>query len=132
MRSSAAASRTAGPSGLSVNGDRVDVERNTFVGCPLLVVGTGSEIERNDATNARGRRHRRPRHKGQGQPQLRGATTPAAASSCSSPGARVARNTANDNGEWGIKGVLGTIDGGRNHARGNAEPAQCLNVTCRP
>ena len=47
------------------------------------------------------------------------------------PGARVTRNTTNDNGEWGIKGVLGTIDGGRNRAHGNAEPAQCLNVICR-
>ena len=36
------------------------------------------------------------------------------------PGAYVARNTANDNGEWGINGVLGTIDGGGNRASGNA------------
>ena len=48
------------------------------------------------------------------------------------PGAYVARNTANDNGEWGIEGVPGTIDGGGNRASGNAQPAQCLNVVCSP
>jgi parallel beta-helix repeat protein len=47
-------------------------------------------------------------------------------------GALVARNTANDNGRWGIEGAAGTIDGGGNHARGNGQAGQCLNVACSP
>ncbi len=120
-----------GSSGLSVHGDRVDVERNAFVGCALVVVGTGSEIERNDVTNTA--------EVGIGVSDTKARVSRNYAANNSStgielfePGARVSRNTANDNGDWGIKAVLGTIDGGRNHARGNAQPAQCLNVTCRP
>ena len=123
--------KDCGSSGLNVNGDRVDIERNTFVGCPLLVVGTGSEIERNSATNGAyvgiGIRDTKAKVS-----RNYAANNLASGIELFEPGARVARNTTNDNGEWGIKGVLGTIDGGRNHAHGNAEPAQCLNVTCRP
>jgi hypothetical protein len=120
-----------GPSGLTVYGDRVDIERNTFVACPLVIVGTGSEIERNNAmssadvgigvhdTKARVSRNNASNNSGTGIRLFE-------------PGAYVARNTANDNGEWGISGVLGTIDGGRNRASGNAEPGQCLNVICAP
>lgn len=48
------------------------------------------------------------------------------------PGTIVRRNTANDNAELGINAVAGVIDGGRNHASGNGNPLQCVNVVCRP
>jgi hypothetical protein len=41
------------------------------------------------------------------------------------------KNTANDNGDLGIEAVPGVIDGGGNRARGNGNPAQCLNVSCK-
>jgi hypothetical protein len=48
-----------------------------------------------------------------------------------SPGVVVRRNRADYNGEWGINAVPGVVDGGKNRARGNGDPAQCLNVACR-
>ena len=39
-------------------------------------------------------------------------------------------NVANDNGTYGIEAVTGVIDGGRNRASGNGNPAQCLNIVC--
>ena len=48
-----------------------------------------------------------------------------------STGVTVAKNTANFNADLGIEGVPGVIDGGGNKARGNGNPAQCLNVTCK-
>lgn len=42
----------------------------------------------------------------------------------------ITRNTANDNGNWGINAVPGVIDGGGNKARGNGVPAQCTGVVC--
>jgi hypothetical protein len=33
--------------------------------------------------------------------------------------------------DLGIAAVPGVTDGGRNRARGNGNPAQCLNVACR-
>ena len=121
--------RDCGSSALEVHGADVEIERNTLVGCPVFVVGTGTEIERNDVSlssdlgigvfdsEARVTRNNASNNSGSGIQLFE-------------PGAYVARNTANDNGEWGINGVLGTIDGGRNRASGNAEPAQCLNVIC--
>jgi hypothetical protein len=47
------------------------------------------------------------------------------------PGTLVRDNVANDNGGWGIYAVDGVIDGGRNVASGNGEPAQCFNIICR-
>jgi nitrous oxidase accessory protein NosD len=41
------------------------------------------------------------------------------------------RNTANDNGDFGIEAVPGVTDGGENKASGNGNPLQCLNVFCR-
>jgi parallel beta-helix repeat protein len=41
------------------------------------------------------------------------------------------RNTANDNGDFGIEAIPGVTDGGGNKARGNGNPAQCLNVRCK-
>ncbi len=116
-------------SGLSVQGDGAEVERNRFTGCPLFVTGSGSVIDRNDVTQSA--------DVGIGVFDPRAVVTRnyAAGNSgtgieLSEPGAYVARNTANDNGDWGIEGVPGTIDGGGNRASGNAQPAQCLNVTC--
>jgi Right handed beta helix region len=48
------------------------------------------------------------------------------------PGTRIAHNTANDNGDLGIEAVSGVIDGGGNHASGNGNLLQCLNVVCGP
>ena len=39
-------------------------------------------------------------------------------------------NTTNRNANHGIDAVAGTLDGGRNHASGNAIPPQCRNVVC--
>jgi parallel beta-helix repeat protein len=47
-------------------------------------------------------------------------------------GTRIAHNRANDNGDLGIEAVPGVIDGGDNHASGNGNPLQCLNVVCTP
>jgi parallel beta-helix repeat protein len=41
------------------------------------------------------------------------------------------RNTANHNHDLGIEAVPGVIDGGGNHAAGNGNPAQCINVACK-
>jgi hypothetical protein len=121
--------RDCGSSALEVHGVDVEIERNTLRGCPLFVVGSGTEIERNDVSlssdvgigvfdgDARVTRNNASNNSGTGIQLFE-------------PGAYVARNSTNDNGEWGIHGVLGTIDGGRNRASGNAEPAQCLNVIC--
>jgi hypothetical protein len=121
--------RNCGSSALEVHGTDVEIERNTLVGCPVFVVGTGTEIERNDVSNSS--------DVGIGvfDPQARVTRNNASNNSGTGiqlfePGAYVSRNTADDNGEWGIAGVLGTVDGGGNRAHGNAEPAQCLNVAC--
>ena len=42
----------------------------------------------------------------------------------------ITRNVAVHNGDLGIETVPGTIDGGNNHAAGNGNPLQCLNITC--
>jgi parallel beta-helix repeat protein len=44
--------------------------------------------------------------------------------------ALVKRNTANNNGGFGINAPFGAIDGGGNKAFGNVEPAQCAGVVC--
>lgn len=43
----------------------------------------------------------------------------------------VTRNVAVHNGDLGIEAVPGTIDGGGNHAAGNGNALQCLNIVCR-
>ena len=45
--------------------------------------------------------------------------------------ATITRNTANFNADLGIEAVAGVTDGGGNKARGNGNPAQCLDVSCR-
>ena len=47
------------------------------------------------------------------------------------PSTTLTKNTANFNGDLGIEAVPGVIDGGGNKARGNGNPAQCLNVSCK-
>jgi parallel beta-helix repeat protein len=42
----------------------------------------------------------------------------------------VTRNVANHNGDFGIEALPGVIDGGGNHAAGNGNPLECLNVSC--
>lgn len=48
------------------------------------------------------------------------------------PGTTVRRNGAFDNGNYGIFGPVGTVDGGENIASGNGDGTnpQCVNVTC--
>ena len=46
-------------------------------------------------------------------------------------GTTVTRNLAYRNGDLGIFGEEGVIDGGGNRAFGNGNPVQCLNVACR-
>lgn len=45
-------------------------------------------------------------------------------------GHTVTANIANSNDGWGIYAHEDTVDGGQNHASGNAEPAQCFNIVC--
>ena len=40
------------------------------------------------------------------------------------------RNRTVRNADLGIRAVKGVIDGGGNRASGNADPRQCVNVTC--
>jgi hypothetical protein len=47
------------------------------------------------------------------------------------PGTLIRGNTADDNADLGIEAVAGVIDGGHNHASGNGNPLQCVNVRCR-
>jgi parallel beta-helix repeat protein len=47
------------------------------------------------------------------------------------PSTTLTANRANGNFDLGIEAVPGVTDGGRNRARGNGNPAQCLNVRCR-
>jgi large repetitive protein len=42
----------------------------------------------------------------------------------------VVRNRADRNRDLGIAAVQGVIDGGGNHAFGNGNPAECLNIAC--
>jgi parallel beta-helix repeat protein len=48
-----------------------------------------------------------------------------------SSSATITRNTADDNADLGIEAEPGVTDGGGNRARGNGNPVQCLNVSCR-
>ena len=48
-----------------------------------------------------------------------------------SPGATVTGNDADRNGDLGIEAVIGVVDGGANAASRNANPLQCVNVSCR-
>jgi len=48
-----------------------------------------------------------------------------------SPATTISRNTANHNANLGIEAVPGVVDGGKNKARGNGNPAQCTNVVCK-
>jgi hypothetical protein len=43
----------------------------------------------------------------------------------------VTGNDADRNGELGIDAVIGVVDGGANTASRNANPLQCVNVSCR-
>ena len=47
------------------------------------------------------------------------------------PAATVLRNTARRNVDLGIEAVPGVVDGGKNRAAGNGNPAQCVGVSCR-
>jgi parallel beta-helix repeat protein len=46
-------------------------------------------------------------------------------------GTTVTRNIASANHDLGISAVRGVIDGGRNRAAGNGNPAQCTNIICQ-
>lgn len=46
------------------------------------------------------------------------------------PANTVSGNVALRNRVFGIEAVLGVIDGGGNHAFGNGNPAQCINIAC--
>jgi parallel beta-helix repeat protein len=48
-----------------------------------------------------------------------------------SPSTTLTKNTANDNADLGIEAVPGVTDGGGNKVRGNGNPAQCVNVSCK-
>lgn len=49
---------------------------------------------------------------------------------CAPGQATLTRNIANRNGDLGIEADAGVDDGGRNVARGNENPAQCVGVAC--
>ncbi len=50
----------------------------------------------------------------------------------SQAGLTIVGNSANFNGNLGINASAGVTDGGDNHARGNGNPTQCVNVVCEP
>ena len=45
-------------------------------------------------------------------------------------GTTLTGNVAVHNHDLGIEAVPGVVDGGRNHARFNGNPAQCTNISC--
>ena len=47
------------------------------------------------------------------------------------PGNTLTRNSAFRNFDYGIEAAPGTIDGGKNKARHNGNPAQCVGVLCK-
>jgi parallel beta-helix repeat protein len=47
------------------------------------------------------------------------------------PSTTVTQNRAFFNGDLGIEAVTGVTDGGKNRARNNGNPAQCVGVQCR-
>jgi hypothetical protein len=47
------------------------------------------------------------------------------------PTTTLTRNVANQNADLGIEAVAGVTDGGGNRARGNGNPLQCVDVSCR-
>jgi parallel beta-helix repeat protein len=47
------------------------------------------------------------------------------------PGNTLTRNSAFRNFDYGIEAAPGTIDGGKNKARHNGNPAQCVGVICK-
>jgi parallel beta-helix repeat protein len=47
------------------------------------------------------------------------------------PATTLTHNIANHNHDLGIEAVPGVIDGGGNHAAGNGNPAQCINIDCK-
>ena len=47
-------------------------------------------------------------------------------------GTTLTRNSAHHNADLGIDAVASVVDGGRNRAIGNGNPAQCTGVVCRP
>ena len=47
-----------------------------------------------------------------------------------SPTTTIVRNSANENGDLGIRAVVGVTDGGGNTASGNGNAAECLTVVC--
>ncbi|MGA4993888.1 right-handed parallel beta-helix repeat-containing protein [Nonomuraea bangladeshensis] len=44
----------------------------------------------------------------------------------------IRNNRARNNGDYGIEATPGVTDGGGNHASGNGNAAQCLNIACTP
>jgi parallel beta-helix repeat protein len=45
-------------------------------------------------------------------------------------GNTITKNHADRNGDLGIFAVAGNVDGGKNKAKHNVNPAQCVGVTC--
>jgi hypothetical protein len=104
-------------SGFSVFGDGAQVLRNDFSaneGTGLVVSDPRALVDRNIANDNR----------------LDHPNNPSSGIEIHVPGAVVSRNRADRNQAYGIDAVPGTIDGGGNRARGNGNPAQCLNITC--
>jgi hypothetical protein len=109
---------TGNASGFGVYGEGATVRRNDFSGnasSGLTVTDPRAVVDRNLADDNGWDTFDRP----QGGIEIH------------VPGVVVSRNRANRNADYGIYAVSGTIDGGGNRARGNGNPAQCLNVECR-
>jgi hypothetical protein len=117
---------------LIVDSNRVLIAHNS-TGNIAINSGTGNVVEHNSIVNA-------------GAPAVDGLFVAAATTNTSilrnsasgwdndgihveSPSALIVGNTANDNGNYGIEAVPGVVSA-RNHASGNGNPAQCLNVAC--
>jgi hypothetical protein len=115
------------------------VARNTVSGCfegiiAVALDGTfgGAEVRLNDVTGGRLGVRVRDRNAIVDRNTAVGASQDGI--HLELPGTTVRRNTANDNGRYGIFGPVGTIDGGANTASGNGDGTtpQCVNVSCGP
>lgn len=92
------------------------VRGNVVRGAAVDGISVGSETD-NPVAGARIERNRASRNGDDGIDVRRAGTL-------------LRANAANRNGDLGISAVAGVIDGGRNHAAGNGNPAQCEGVIC--
>jgi parallel beta-helix repeat protein len=106
--------------GGSLGDDRNQILRNTVIRNGGDGIWIGPSTDEGNLV-ARNRAHRNGHD---------GITVLCLGSECRPPTSTLTRNTANRNVNLGIEAAPGVRDAGGNKARGNGNPAQCLNVAC--